>query len=73
VRPAGKCVSLLPVLYLLVKLTWRYGTIKLCFVATKGTKITKQIGTHPQLLTHHRAMHNACHGGIASYFAYPVD
>ena len=26
-----------------------------------------------ELLTHHRAMHNASHGGIASYFADTVD
>lgn len=71
-RPVGKRVSLLSVLYSVVKLTWRYGALLLGSVATKSTK-PQNITLHPQLLTRHRAMHNASHGGTASYLADTVD
>ena len=37
-RPVGKCVSLLSVLYLRVKLTWRYGAFDLIFSHKEAQK-----------------------------------
>ena len=43
------------------------------FSHKKAQKAQTRKSVFPQLLTHHPAMHNASHGGIASYFADTVD